>query len=323
MSKTIIGFAGRKRAGKTSLSTYLTRMHEGTIVTVADALKNLVCDLIGFESIEELNYYKDNGTSYSFNPNRAPQWAEIICEQVFGEYTDDQYNEILSLLKEIYTYNVREMLQFVGTDIIRKYKPNWHVEKMVEAINNAPTDLVCVDDVRFPNEREAIESLGGVVFFVMRPDLTIDISNHESELSLTWPDFEDNRIILNMFDLPFMCTNFDEAYETEFCLTGSNPVFAHTNEEFKYNINRHFGYIGKNKPYDLNSKICDIDEFNLIKHVILNNIKRHNGCIVLHPTSEAVMNQYIQWIYGHSMHNHIYTIVVWNPYIIENIKAWM
>ena len=169
MSKTIIGFAGRKRAGKTSLSKYLTEKHNGTIVTVADALKHLCCDLLGFDTIEELNTYKDKGTSWSFNKvKEAPQWAKIICEQVFGGYTDEQYSEIVELLNGIYAYNVRELLQFIGTDIIRKFKPNWHVDKMVEAINNATTDLVCVDDVRFPNEREAIENLGGQVFFIMR-----------------------------------------------------------------------------------------------------------------------------------------------------------
>lgn len=324
MSKTIIGFAGRKRAGKTSLSVYLTRIHEGTIVTVADALKNLCCDLLGFESIEELNIYKDNCTTWSFNKvKEAPQWAKTICDKVFVEYTDKEYHEILKLIEEIKTYTVRDILQFVGTDIIRKYKPNWHVEKMVEAINNAPTDLVCVDDVRFPNERNAIESLGGIVFFVMRPDLSVDISNHESEVSLTWPLFEDNRIIFNMFDLSFVLANFDDAYETQFCLTGSNPIFANTNDEFKRNVNRYFGYTGTNKPYDLNPAKCNVDEFYLIKHVILPNIKKHNGCIVLHPTHELIMNMYSLWIYGHSMVNNMYTIVVWNPYIIENLKAWL
>lgn len=324
MNKTIIGFAGRKRAGKTSLSVHLTRMHEGTIVTVADALKNLCCGLLGFESIEELNTYKDNGTSWSFNKDKeAPRWTKFICDEVFVNYTDDEYNEILKLIGEIKTYSVRDILQFVGTDIIRKFKPNWHVEKMVEAIKKAPTDLVCVDDVRFPNEIAAIESLGGTVFFVMRPDLSVSISNHESETSLTWPLFEDNRIILNMFDLPFVLTNFDDAYETQFCLTGSNPIFGNTNDKFKYKVNRYFGYVGHNNQYDLSSAKCNIDEFNLISHVILPNIKKHNGCIVLHPTNDAIMNTYSLLIYSHSMNNTMYTIVVWNPYIIENLKYWM
>ncbi|MBR4624211.1 MAG: hypothetical protein IKO56_01580 [Alphaproteobacteria bacterium] len=323
MSKTIIGFAGRKRAGKTSLSKYLTEKHNGTIVTVADALKHLCCDLLGFDTIEELNTYKDKGTSWSFNKiKEAPQWAKIICEQVFGEYTDEQYSEIVELLNGIYAYNVRELLQFVGTDIIRKFKPNWHVDKMVEAINNATTDLVCVDDVRFPNEREAIENLGGQVFFIMRPDLNIDVSNHESEVSLTWSDFCGSKVILNMFDLDFMFTCFDDAYSTDFYLTASNHIFGHANEQF-CNENRMLGYIGGYKCTDLEATGMDSCDYDFIRYVVVGNIKQHNGCIVLHPTTENVMKYYYRLIYGHMPISRVYSIVVWNPYIIENLKAWM
>jgi hypothetical protein len=324
MSKTIIGFAGRKRAGKTSLATYLTRCHEGTIVTVADALKNLVCDLLGFETIEELNYYKDNGTSWSFNKEKyAPIWAKTVCEQVFGEYTDEQYNEIVALFNEIYTYNVREILQFVGTDIIRKFKPNWHVDKMIEAIKKAPTDLVCVDDVRFPNERKAIEDLGGTVFFVMLPNLEVGISNHESEVSLTWPEFKQNRIILNMFTLKELVERFDEAYLTDFHLTGSNPIFGNANDNFR-NQNVMLGYIGNKKPYDLvTTKDMPLDEYNFIKNILINNIKKHDGCILLQPAHEENMKYYFEKIYKKIPTRGIEPIVLWNPYIIENLKAWM
>lgn len=322
LSKKIIGFAGRKRAGKTCLSKHLTEKYNGTIVTVADALKRLCCDLCGFKDVEELNFYKDNGTSYSFNPNKAQKWSKIICEQVFGEYTDEQYSEIVELLNGIYTYNVRELLQFVGTDIIRKYKPNWHVEKMVEAINNAPTDLVCVDDVRFPNEKNAIEDLGGTVFFVMRPDLNVGVSNHESEVSLTWPLFEDNRIIFNMFDLPFVLANFDDAYSIDFNLTASNPIFGHANEQF-YNENRMLGYIADHICTDLDATGMNSRDYNFIRNVLLGNVKAHNGCIVLHPTTENIMKHYYILLYGHTPIKHVYNIVVWNPYIIENLKAWL
>ena len=323
MSKTIIGFAGRKRAGKTSLSVYLTRLHKGTIVTVADALKNLCCDLLGFESIEELNTYKDNGTSWSFNKDKeAPRWTKIICDEVFVNYTDDEYNEILKLIGEIKTYSVRDILQFVGTDIIRKFKPNWHVEKMVEAIKKAPTDLVCVDDVRFPNEREVIESLGGIVFFVMRPDLSVDISNHESEVSLTWLEFDQHHIILNMFTLKCLCESFDEAYSSEFHLTNSNLIFGNANDQFRTE-NIMLGYIGNKNPYELDSTNIRVDEFNFIKNILIGNVKRHNGCILLHPEHEESMKYYTQKLYKTIPTKGIQTIVMWNPYIIENLKAWM
>lgn len=315
MSKIIIGFAGRKRAGKTSLSKYLTKKYNGTIVTIADALKHLCCELCGFKDIEELNFYKDNGTSYSFNPDKAPKWAKIICEQVFGDYTDEQYNEILDLLKGIYTYNIRELLQFIGTDIIRKYRPNWHVDKMVEAINNAETDLVCVDDIRFPNERKAVEELGGTVFFVIRPDLTVDVSNHESEISLEWQEFERKRVILNMYDLDYLFTNFDEAYQDNFMFC-SEPIFQDGEVNFNY-INLDFGR---------KSTIQDPETIEFIKTVVIPSVKKHNGAIILHVHGTDLIKRYNKMMAGHDVWlplRDTHTFNLWNPYIIENLKAWL
>jgi hypothetical protein len=324
MGKTIIGFAGRKRSGKTSLSVYLAKKHEGTVVTVADALKNLCCDLLGFETIEELNTYKDKGTSWSFNPARATQWAKTICEKLFGEYTDKQYDEILSELDGLYTFNVRELLQFIGTDIIRKYKPNWHVDKMVEAINNATTDLVCIDDVRFQNEKAAIEKLRGIVFFIMRPDLSISVSNHESEISLTWTEFSNECRILNMFDLEYMCEKMDEAYSNGFCNIKSNLIFGSSNN---FNgENKYFAFIGKNKPYRPNYLDYSdaVRNYNFVKHVVLGNVKKHDGCIVLHPKDKETMQYYRHELYTSMLNDDkIKPIVLWNPYIIENLKAWL
>jgi len=316
MSKTIIGFAGRKRAGKTCLSKYLTEKYNGTIVTVADALKHLCCDLCGFKDVEELNFYKDKCTSWSFNKvKEAPQWAKIICEQVFGEYTDEQYSEIVELLNGIYTYNVRELLQFIGTDIIRKYKPNWHVEKMVEAINNAPTDLVCVDDVRFPNERNAIEDLGGTVFFIIRPDLSVDVSNHESEISLEWQDFNSKRVILNMFDLDYLFTKFDEAYQDDFAFC-AEPIFQNGDVDFNY-INPNFAR---------KSATTDPEIIEFIKNIVISSVQTHNGAIILHVHGTPLIRKYNKMIVGHDIWvplRETHTFNLWNPYIIENLKAWL
>lgn len=316
MNKTIIGFAGRKRAGKTCLSKYLTEKYNGTIVTVADALKHLCCDLCGFKDIEELNYYKDNGTSYSFNPDKAPVWAKIICEQVFGEYTENHYNKVLELLSEIYTYNVRELLQFVGTDIIRKYKPTWHVDKMVEAINNATTELICVDDVRFPNERDAVEKLGGTVFFVIRPDLRVGVSNHVSEVSLTWSDFNSDRVIVNRFEQEYFFNEFDEAYKHHFVFTNSSPLFKCFYDDYD-KCNQDFGVIiGSTSPNE---------EYDFIKNVIVPNIVEHNGCIVLNPDSCETIAKYCGFLYKNKRFftTDMLPIVIWNPFIIENLKAWL
>lgn len=317
MTKKIIGFAGRQRAGKTMLSKHLTEKYNGTIVTVADALKRLCCDLCGFKDIEELNTYKTNRTVWVFNKEKlAPKWATTICTQLFGEYTDEQYNTILEQVKEIYTYNVRELLQFIGTDIIRKYKPNWHVDKMVEAINNAPTDLVCVDDIRFPNERQAVEKLGGEVFFIIRPDLIVPISNHESETSLAWQDFTDSRVIVNMYSPEYLFHEFDDTYQDNFLYWSTSPIFKHGLDEFN-TINQCFG------KKDITT---DKDTIDFIKNYVIESVKKHNGVILLHVHGIDLIKKYNKILYGHNTWIPIretHTFNIWNPFIIENLKAWM
>lgn len=320
MSKTIIGFAGRKRAGKTCLSKYLCEKHNGTVITVADALKHLCCKLLDVETIDKLNEYKDSGNIWCFNADEySPNWTKIICEEVFGDYTSTQYNEILKLVRKLLekpSYDVRQLLQFIGTDIIRKYRPNWHVDKMIEAINNATTELICVDDVRFPNERDAVEKLGGTVFFVIRPDLRVGVSNHVSEVSLTWSDFNSDRVIVNRFEQEYFFNEFDEAYKHHFVFTNSSPLFKCFYDDYD-KCNQDFGVIiGSTSPNE---------EYDFIKNVIVPNIVEHNGCIVLNPDSCETMNKYCGFLYKNKRFftTDMLPIVIWNPFIIENLKAWL
>ena len=60
MSKIIIGFAGRQRSGKSCLSIHLQETKNAEIVTVASALKNLVCRILGTD-VQTLNDKKNSG----------------------------------------------------------------------------------------------------------------------------------------------------------------------------------------------------------------------------------------------------------------------
>jgi hypothetical protein len=107
--------------------------------------------------------------------------------------------------------NVREMLQFIGTDLIRKYNKDWHVNRVRQMIEDG-YDYV-IDDVRFPNEKKMIEDLGGDCWFVTKTTLD-NISNHESETSLTWHNCW-NKIIINngtLHYLLFRWENFMDDY---------------------------------------------------------------------------------------------------------------
>lgn len=185
----IIAFAGRKRSGKTMLSKFLRDEYGAVIITIADYLKYLCCDILNI-SYELLIEWKDNGKVLNVQPDE--RWFYLISSRASIDY-----NKVKEELSDRTIKDIRDMLQVVGTDVIRKYNENWHVNQMVESIKSYGEDkLITIDDVRFPNERKAIEELGGRVFFIINT-FNMEVSNHISETSLTWRDFGAQNIILN------------------------------------------------------------------------------------------------------------------------------
>lgn len=188
----IIGLSGRARSGKTSLAKYLCEYHGAKIVTIANSLKKLCCDLLNVD-METLNSMKDDNVPIKID--NKEKFSTILSIS-----TNINQNVILSELNNYEITNVRELLQIVGTNIIRKYNENWHADKMIDSINeiiksNDKTTIV-IDDVRFKNERNAIENIGGNVFFILRTYIN-KVMNHTSEISLKWFEYNYDKIILN------------------------------------------------------------------------------------------------------------------------------
>jgi hypothetical protein len=72
----------------------------------------------------------------------------------------------------------REFLQYLGTDVMRKmYEPIW-VKRVISDIESEEPLLAIVDDVRFINEIEAIQKVGGKVIGLERQPFE---SSHSSE----------------------------------------------------------------------------------------------------------------------------------------------
>ena len=192
----IIGFAGRMRSGKTELAKVC--MERGfRKLYFALPLKQLCADLLDI-SVDELNRLKNERIEISQEMN------DDLC-RIISDETDIPFEEIKNLSDGKVIKDVRELLQFVGTDIIRKYNTDWHVNKIREMIN--PEFDYVIDDVRFPNEKKLIEELGGDCWFVTRTTLD-NISNHVSETSITLNDCW-NRIIINDKTLHYILFKWD------------------------------------------------------------------------------------------------------------------
>lgn len=308
----IIAFAGRKRSGKGMLAQGMKGYSSNVvIVTIADNLKYLCCELLN-TTYDKLNKMKDDGTTFEVKVdgnwisiiNRETKISDdIICKEIGGR---------------IFT-NVREILQVIGTDLIRKYVPDWHIDKTIERIKSYGKDkIVVVDDVRFPNEKCKIEEIGGDVFFVIRPNCW-DVSNHYSEVALKYTDFCENRVIINEYTQEQMNTYFNDLYFTDEhidendcpILLCANPwYFEHvmdiTTDYTEFNLERRVivkRVIKQNQnriPFMVNGLITfksnDLDSLRLFKRIIMNDRRGGDGCksySLYNPLTNEILKEYM------------------------------
>lgn len=180
----ILGFCGRMRSGKTELAKVCEEFGYKRLY-FALPLKQLCADILDI-SIDGLNEAKNNNTDIGLFI------GDDICT-ILSEETDIPLESVRETCYGKTLNNVREMLQFIGTDLIRKYNTDWHVNRVRQMIDTN-YDYV-LDDVRFPNEKKMIEDLGGTCWFVTRSTFD-NVSNHESEISITWHNCW-NKVIVN------------------------------------------------------------------------------------------------------------------------------
>ena len=90
----------------------------------------------------------------------------------------------------------REILQFIGTDVCRKFIPTYHLDVVRRQINLMPDKNIIITDSRFPNEREMLKrEFDAMLIRIKRPGYTPDVpTGHVSETSLG-PDSEYDRVI--------------------------------------------------------------------------------------------------------------------------------
>lgn len=304
----IIAFAGRKRAGKDMLANGIRDIYPNSvIITIADNLKFLCCKLLR-TTYNGLNRMKDDGTTFSQIVDE--RWVNII-------HTETNISEEI-INKEIgnHTFtNVREMLQVIGTDLIRKHLPDWHINKTIERIEKISEDtIVIIDDVRFPNEKCKIEKLGGEVFFIVRPNC-FEISNHPSETALSYCDFDKERVIIN--DLPKECmiNSFNDYYfgktDTTSILLSENPWYSsHVMDVTTDDTNTNTGrrtiikqVIERNRtqPQFVNNGIITFSSsenknLTLFRNIILNEKRNYDGChsyVLYNPLTNEILKKYM------------------------------
>lgn len=308
----ILAFAGRKRSGKGMLSNGIKNMYgDGAVViSVADNLKFLCAKLLNV-SLSKLDKMKDDGT--------------VFCEKVNG-YWVSTINEFTGIPTDVIceeiggkTFtSVRNVLQVIGTDLIRKHIPEWHIDKTIERIKELREDgmVVIIDDIRFSNEKCKIEELGGEVFFVIRPDIKNGISNHPSEVALKYTDFAQDCVIINDQPIDVMVKSF---YDYYFRFDNDSSVLLYNNPWYiTHSIDMSEG----------NDNNFNVDRLSIIKLVAERMSESpqfiNNGIITFHSEDNHIVHLFRRIIMNDrrgSDGNHDY--VVYNPLTNEVLKEFM
>lgn len=189
----IISISGRKNSGKTILANEIVKRGFKKI-SFADKLKKITAELLNC-SVEDLcdPILKEEKL------NCVITWLDIkpkLEKLLKIKINQNIENKTLD--------NRRDALQFLGTEVLRKIDPEFHVKSLKEQIE--PNKDYVLDDTRFFNEVETLDNLSATRIFVIRPQY-LKYSNHTSETELNRSHFND--IIVNNKSLESLLKHFN------------------------------------------------------------------------------------------------------------------
>lgn len=155
----IIAFSGKKHSGKTSALNYVAKMlvNDVHIHNFADALKIIVART--FIPADEIP-----------DKTGAVDWIDAH---------KDYHIEAVNM-------DVRQMLQFLGTDMFRAMWGDVWLNAFLHRLPekyDTKKGVILVGDMRFPNEAELIHALGGKIIRLTR-DPNNGADTHASETAL-------------------------------------------------------------------------------------------------------------------------------------------
>lgn len=145
---TLIGLAGRARSGKDSIASHLEKKHGFFSFAFADPIKRGAQELFGLTDTET--------------------WHELAKETTIPAWG----------------LSPRRMFQLLGTEFGREliHPDIWimraHME--IQDLLGKGYRRICVSDVRFKNEADMIRKLGGILWYIDRPDAEV-VATHKSE----------------------------------------------------------------------------------------------------------------------------------------------
>jgi len=185
--KTVIGLAGVKTSGKTTVSDIIMELISNSKESaLADKLKNVSAEAFGLSrdsfDLQSLKEVPFNSGPKFFNSNSIKSILDgfgIECDKTL-------LNKITKSLVNTPLETPRRIAQIVGTELLRVYgTPDIHCEQV-----SLYDDITIISDIRFTNEFEYFNKLENIKFiplYIHRQgaEKVVDLkTSHASETSV-------------------------------------------------------------------------------------------------------------------------------------------
>jgi hypothetical protein len=191
----IIGLLGKKNSGKTTIANYLVCDHNFVEYAFAEPLKK-ISSIFGFTDTQLYGTQKDKATN-----------------------NDDLNISAREFMQKFGTEICREILPSIIPDMdLSPFKNIW-IKLMLNFVKKNSNKKICIQDIRFCNEADAVKSKQGILIKIIRKNNTDDeFSTHKSEIEIDkiTPDF----IIENDGTIDDMYKKIDAIIEYYYIQTG-------------------------------------------------------------------------------------------------------
>lgn len=153
----------------------------------ADPLKQICIDVLGLDENLVYGSQEDKNTVTHLKWEDMP--SKLVCKNKTNKKSSiaEQIDE--PELKSGYM-TIREVLEYVGTEIFRRIDNNCWAKALVKTIKRDKSAFAIIDDVRFSNELFAVQQAGGKV---VRLTLTTDESKLNTHISNTALDGHEDK----------------------------------------------------------------------------------------------------------------------------------
>jgi hypothetical protein len=187
MDKVLYGLSGEAGSGKDSFADIMVFDRGFVKMSFAQKLKD-ICGVAFNLTYAQLNTQEGKMTILETPRTlNKDSFSKIIMEIGKTHSTPEIIVKLDNLSRLLLPQNLkfkrpRDILQFVGTEIVRTVDENYWITVLEKQIASSKQNVI-VTDCRFPNERALIKKLGGTIIRIKRDDNPIEAGVHATESS--------------------------------------------------------------------------------------------------------------------------------------------